>query len=275
MAVRLPVQSFWDELARIYRTLGPPTTPADEDLGFIREAIDIWTAHHPEGGLRALLLGVTPAIAGMHWPEGSSLLAIDRSIDMINAIWPGDIAEKRRAVCADWRALPLPEASLGVVIGDGIVSCIRYPEGLCELATRIRRALRGDGIFVLRPFVQSEQREDPEALLSDLDGCPSFYHFIMRLLMAVQQCPQRGVPVHEVYRLWIERGMKQQVLAAHPEWEKRDIDTVEFFNDSDTVHTFPTLRELRSVLLQFFEEVCLSTPSYPFGDRYPTLVLRP
>jgi len=88
-------------------------------------------------------------------------------------------------------------------------------------------------------------------------------------------CTQRGIPVHEVYRLWTTRRMKDEVLAARPDWEGRDIDTIELYTGPNTPHTFPSLQELRSVLHEFFDEVSALTPSYSLGDRCPTLVLRP
>jgi SAM-dependent methyltransferase len=275
MAARTTAQAFWDELSQFYKTLGPPTKPTHEDLLFIRSALDDWTARHPRQKLHALLLGVTPAIAEMQWPRGSRLLAVDNSIDMINALWRRDIPGEKSALCADWRTLPLPEKSADVIVGDGMTNCFRYPEELCEFTRNARRILSEDGMLVLRPFLQPEERESPEAVLAGLEACPGFYHFLVRLMMALQHCPQRGVPFREIYEFWLEHDLSDRVMAAHPDWRKIDIDTVRYFNVPDALHTFTTLSELQSVLLEAFENISVLTPSYPLGERFPTLVVRP
>lgn len=71
-------QSFWDEFSGYYRALGSPVVPCNEDLQFIENAVDTWAVRHPGEKLRALLLGVTPAIVSMRWPEKSFLLAVER-----------------------------------------------------------------------------------------------------------------------------------------------------------------------------------------------------
>jgi hypothetical protein len=59
-----------------------------------------------------MLLGVTPQLAGL----GGDLVAVDNSPKMLAQVWPGDAAD-RRAILADWTALPFAAGEFDAVIG--------------------------------------------------------------------------------------------------------------------------------------------------------------
>jgi len=192
-------------------------------------------------------------------------------------VWPGDISRKRWAVQGDWLNLPLEDSSLGLVVGDGSLNCLRYPEGYHSLARAISRALHKGGAFVLRCFVQPYVREAAEGVLADAmsQTIPTFNHCRFRLLMAMQECVRRGVCVSDVYDFWASRQPNGQLVNGRPGWAKQDIDMIRNYRNSRTVHTFPTLVEWSEVLCEFFENVSVFTPSYYCGNRCPTLVMRP
>lgn len=242
----------------------------------MEEAAANWSAAHPGESLRALLLGVTPEIAKMCWPQASSLMAVDSSMAMAHAVWPGNVPARRWAVCGNWLALPRRESSCEIVVGDGSINCLQYPDGFRALAENIRCVLRDDGILVLRCYVQPASKELPEQVFSDMlcANIPSFHQFKFRLLMAMQPSTEQGIAVNEVYERWANSNIDQERLMAETGWEKRAIQTIEFYRAKETVHTFPTLTELRTVLLEFFDETSFSIPAYPLGERCPSLVLR-
>jgi hypothetical protein len=64
-------------------------------------------------------------------------------------------------------------------------------------------------------------------------------------------------------------------LSLRTGWERREIETIELHNGPNTIHTFPTIDELRSVLEEYFGEIRKCVPTYPGGNLCPTLVLRP
>jgi SAM-dependent methyltransferase len=270
-------RSYWDEFAESFAALGPPLRPSSEDIGSFEEAVANWAARYPHDWLRALLLGVTPELARMRWPERSTLLAVDNSMAMAQAVWPGNVAKKRWAVCGDWLALPRPESSCQVVVGDGSINCLRYPDGFQALAKKVREVLSDNGILALRCYAQPAVKEHPEEVFAGIFDAtiPSFHHFKFRLLMAMQPSTEQGIAVNDVYKKWASHKIDEDMLIARSSWERRAIRTIEYYRDKETVHTFPTLEELRSVLLDFFDEVSCSSPSYPLGERCPLLVLKP
>jgi SAM-dependent methyltransferase len=224
-----------------------------------------------------LILGVTPELAEMRWPEQCSLLAVDQSVVMARTVWPGNILSKRWAVCGDWMDLPLRKSSIAIVVGDGSMNCVKYPEGIRELAGKVRDVLRDDGLLLLRCFVQPNCQELPEEIFSDLSQSkiPSVNHFKLRLLMALQYSAEEGIAVNDVYDRWAARGIDEECLMARTGWERSAVKVLEYYKGQNAVHTFPTLGEFRSVLHEFFDEVAFSAPSYALGDRCLRFVLQP
>jgi SAM-dependent methyltransferase len=257
--------------------LESPLRPSEEDVHAMQQVAMRHAALRPAGPFRALMLGVTPDLAKMHWPDNTRLLAVDHTFAMVKAVWPGDIAGVRHAICSDWLAMPLADSSYSLVIGDGAMSCVRYPEGLRNLAAAVARVLRSDGLLLLRCYVQPRQKEDLGRVLVGLSNGEntSFHHFKFRLLMALQEDARQGVAVADVYRCWARSGIDPERLASSTGWNLATIRTLDLYRDSTTVHTFPTLAECRSVLREYFDEVSCSFATYPLAERCPMLVLKP
>ena len=188
--------SYWNVLAGSYGALRPPLVPSGEELGFLEETTAAWAASHPGIPVQALLLGVTPLIAKMRWPQPSMLVGVDASFAMVRGVWPGNVAGVRGAVCGDWMALPLREHSCHVVIGDGSINCLGlpYPDRFRKLAESVVRMLDGDGILLLRTYLQPDVQERPEDVFESVfhPSIPTFHEFKFRLLMAVQQSAREG-----------------------------------------------------------------------------------
>jgi hypothetical protein len=270
-------RSYWDSLAQSYSLAGPPLLPSQEDLLTVERAVAEWSITHPRRRLEALMLGVTPGVARLRWPEGASLIAVDHAEAMTHAVWPRDLARGRSAVCADWRALPCRNRSCDIVTGDGSVNCVRYPEGCFALLSSISDLLREDGLFILRTYIQPECKETPDEVFAAIDGEPglTFPQFKFRLLMSVQHSAEEGAVLDRVYEAWAQRARNASRLAARTGWDEGAIRTIEFYRDSETVHTFPTLPELECAVRPWFEQVSISYPTYYLGERCPTLLLKP
>lgn len=236
-----------------------------------------WAAQHSPQQMRGLLLGVTPDIARMPWPRGMSLAAVDRSLGMLRTVWPGDLPGHRNAVCASWLSLPLAPASCDIVIGDGSMNCLRFPAPVRALAESVHAVLRDDGLFILRCYARPTPCERPGNVFADLlhNDIATFHHFKFRLLMAMQQTSQQGVCVNDVYNVWARHEIDVPDLCGKTGWAPEAVRTIELYQGSGTVHTFPSLPEFRSVLHDLFEELSVSTHSYELSECCPTLVMRP
>ncbi|MBI5085368.1 MAG: hypothetical protein HZB13_12315 [Acidobacteria bacterium] len=268
--------SYWANLASSYRAVGPPLHPSLEDIAAMESAVREWARGNAPPRLEALLLGITPMIARMRWPRPVRLLAADNSIPMLRAVWPGDIPRRRYGICASWLDLPRPAHSCDIVLGDGPMICMRYPDGFRSLSRSVCRVLKPDGIFVLRCYVQPALREDADAVFADAlrGSIPTFHQFKFRLLMALQKSASSGVKVDDVYRYWTGRVGPGGRWPSRAGWRKKDVGTIELYRGAGNVHTFPTLEEWRSVLEESFEFVSTSCATYHLADRCPVVVLR-
>jgi hypothetical protein len=269
--------SYWEVMAGCYAALGPPLRPSHEDIQVMERAIRDWSAEFAHRSLRALLLGVTPDIARMTWPARSLLAAIDISIPMARGVWPGNIPGKQAVVCADWQALPVRDASCHVVAGDGSLSCLRYPQGFLAVLSSVRRALCDEGMFLVRCYVQSEVPESPAAVFEDMfeGAIPSFHEFKLRLLMALQRRAADGVAVESAYQHWASYGFDAVEVSERTGWEPDAIRMIDLYRESETVYSFPTFSQLRSVIRDHFEEITVIGTSNGAGGRCPILICRP
>lgn len=270
-------RTYWGSLAHAYGALGPPLRPTGADIAYMEGAVAAWAGLHPARPMRAALLGVTPQIAGMRWPPGTSLIAADNSFPMVRAVWPRDLPRSRVAVCADWSALPVPESTCDVAIGDGSFSCLRYPHGFRAVAAEARRILRADGRLMVRCYIRPREQERPEDVVADLlDGAiPSFHWFKLRLLMALQESTERGVAVDAVYRFWASQRVDETALVAQTGWDAQAVRMMELYRGKDTVYSFPTMAELRRVLGESFAETAISTPPQTIEECCPIWVAAP
>lgn len=259
--------SYWTAVAQFYDLLGPPLRPSHEDVQVFESAVGAQSRHR-----HALLLGVTPALVRMRLPDCCSLVAMDYSWPMVHSVAPRD----RPKVCADWLALPLRPHSCDIVLGDGSLSMVD-PQRLRRLAEAIHSVLHKDGALILRCFFQPAVQEHPDRVFEDMRRgvIPSFNHFKLRLLMAMQTDFRQGVPVHGVWERWTRERVNPADLPDVAAWQPSVVATIEHYRHTETVYWFPTLTEFRSFMLGVFAEVSLTVPAGNLAERCPILVLKP
>lgn len=252
--------------------------PVAEDVGVVLEEVRAWRAEHGGRGPRVLLLGVTPELATMPWPRGTSLVAVDRSAPMIEAVFPKEgLPAHARAECADWRALPRGDGSVDVVVGDGCFSVFSFPGEALGFAREVRRVLGPGGRFVIRVFAAPDERESLGAIARDLGAgeIGSFHALKWRLAMALHVSAEAGVTLGDVHAACWELRHVLTDLAGAPGFEPEVTATIEAYRGSSVRYTFPTVAQLEEALAGTFAIGARLPKSYELGERCPTLVLRP
>lgn len=218
-----------------------------------------------------LILGITPELVGMTLPRGSTLVAVDREPAMIEALFQP--APDRRVLVGDWRALPLPPASIDVAAGDGCASVFAFPGEYQGFAAELARVLRPGGLALLRLFAAPASPESLDDVRAALPAIRSFHALKWRIAMAIQS-PARAVRVAAIRDAFDALVPDRAALSAHTGWAREVIDHIDNYRDSTAVYSFPTLAEVRAVVAPWFAEIACHTPSYELGERCPTLVLR-
>jgi SAM-dependent methyltransferase len=258
----------WNLHAHQWQHVAPPLRPATEDVALLESKV----AEHVRPGL-SVLLGVTPEIAGMRWPSGTTLLAVDRCMGMIRGIWPCTGIPDRLVVCGDWFSLPVADGSCGLVLGDGCLTLIPYPDGYARALATVVRALAPQGILSMRYFCRPEVSETLAAVVADLEtGRIGNFHILKwRLAMALHGSATEGVSVGVIWETFNAAVSDRDALAADLGWPRAAIDTIDVYRGVDTRYFFPTLVEIRELTEPLFQELSVDVPGYELGDRCPTV----
>lgn len=264
----------WNQHARQWSLIGPPLRPAVEDILLLENEISDWCARTAVSAPRALLCGVTPEVAGMRWPAGTGLVAVDHSRPMIAGVWPAEAPGS--AICGDWLKLPLADASRHLLIGDGCYSLLVGSAQYAAFAAELRRVATDDALLAMRYFLRPEMAEAVPRVIDDLwqRRIGNFHVFKWRLAMALHGTLEQGLRLGDVWKVWHEAVPDPEKLAAHLGWPLAVVNTINNYRNVDTRYSFPTLAEIRAFTGDF-EVGAMHVPAYELGERCPTLIMRP
>lgn len=265
--------NHWERHARQWRHVGLPLRPSPDDVRIMQNLI---RSLDPGRFKRALLFGVTPELATMDWPDGTRLLAVDRSEGMIRHVWPrSGLTVAAHVICGNWNRLPVADGSLDMVVGDGFYTPQTYPGDYLRLGAELHRALRPGGCYLIRVFVRPEEREGMDAIQRDFlaAGIGTFHALKWRIAMALHGSLEDGVRLADVWRHWTTMRAEAERLGIAPAWPPEEISTIDAYRDMEARYTFPTLAELREILGAHFIELACHVPGYELGDRCPILML--
>ncbi|MFI5297537.1 MAG: class I SAM-dependent methyltransferase [Polyangiales bacterium] len=261
-------------MSKRWALLGPPLRPCPFDVAIATRVVTAQsTTKRP---LRALILGVTPELATLPWPEGTQLRAIDRVASMIETLWPREgLPADAEAILGEWQSMPFSPSSIDVVLGDGVLVPLAFPAQATQLFDEVRRVLVEDGAFVLRSFVAPDARESLDAIAEDLRaGRVASVHVLKwRLAMAIQASAAQGVCVEAIYDAFAAMVPDRDALADRLGWPQVAMTTFDSYPGSTSRYAFLRLAELEALCAQRFVVRERVTPTYPLGERCPTFIL--
>lgn len=263
-------KQFWQSVPRQWQHFGPPLRPSPEDIRIMEEQVARWSHEFGKEGYTVLLCGVTPEIAGMNWPASIRLWAIEKSRAMIEEVWPAKNVSNQLVLEADWTQLPFLPDSFDIVIGDGCLSSLAYPQRQSDYLSLLKGVLKHNGLLIMRFFVQKDVPERPEDVFEDLarGNIGNFHVFKWRLTMSLQPSASEGVRVDDVWRAWTLAGVST-------DFPRQAVDTIDTYKDSDHILTFTTMDEIRRVHAPLFREKACIVPGYELGERCPIMVFAP
>ena len=217
---------------------------------------------------QVLLLGITPELQDL----AQKLTAIDINAEMLRSLW------NRRccAVQGDWLHLPFPEMCFELVVGDGSLSNLSYPDSYAILFNELKRVLIHGGRIAMRLFTSPQEAEDIDAVVEQAStgSIRSFHAFKWRLAMAlvtVNQTP--NIPVSLILSVF-ERFFPDRSKLAHASgWKLDEIATIDAYRNSQAEYSFPSLAHVRQLVPQGLTEKAVLTGSYELAERCPILVL--
>jgi len=266
---------YWEARASHWRVASPPA-PSREDVIWYEARAGENAMSLAGRPLQALLLGVTPAIAAMRWPDSTLLTAVDWSQGMIRHVWPRQsVPAHARAVCADWRQLPIATGSIDLVVGDGCYSVLRLADAAL-LNREVHRALRPDGLYCQRCFRQPERPISIPQLFDQLFAgrMRNLDLFRWLLAMAVHGTSTDGVDLRHVWQVWYEHVPDPAAMRERFGWADEALANFKFWQENGGRFSFPSQAELRELAEPCFELIASETPRYEMGECFPRLVMR-
>jgi SAM-dependent methyltransferase len=262
----------WPQVADSFlRLIGPPLRPLPADIEIVEMHVSHWhaaTGRPP----RALILGVTPEYYHLGWPQGSIVRAIDRTKAMIHHVWPGPVEHVTQA---EWLDLSVANDSLDIVLCDGGLHLLPYPDEQAELARRLAASLAPGGRCLFRLFAPRAPAETPEQVLDALKQrtIPSLNILKLRLGMALQTSAKDGVKLDDVWCALDLAFPDQPSLARHLGWSEEHLGAINAYRGKMTRYHFVTEDEaiatLESAGLKLHAR---HQPDYLLGEHCPTLV---
>jgi SAM-dependent methyltransferase len=251
----------------------PPFGPSEDDAAFMLEmtAPSLSAAREPA----VLVLGVTPRVVHLDWPDGANIAAVDSSPGMVAAFAPHP-ALPSKAICAPWQEMPLDGGAFNAVVGDGSFNSLPRLRDYKPAFKEVARILKPEGVLVLRFFVRPEPQEAPEQLvaLARAGAFPSTAAFRLRFAMALTEA-DGSVGLSSLWDAFQRLAPDRDQLAQETGWPRGDIDRVDVDQDSRVRFTFPTLSQLASLAEPEFAVQHIERGTYTQAEHCPTVLFRP
>jgi SAM-dependent methyltransferase len=265
--------AHWHNIAGQWDQVGSPLRPTAQDQAMYANVISRWS-----GGTapRGLILGVTPELYHLPWPEGSHVSAMDHTQRMIDLVWPGP---RQDALCADWRDMPLETASRDIALCDGGIIMLSYPHGHSQMVRGLERVLAPGGVCAFRLYVLPATPETPEAVLDDLlaGRIANLNILKLRLGMAMQEQREHGVQLGQVWEALHRAAPDFPGLAADIGWPLDHLLAINTYRDCPSRYYFLTLTDVCRLFCENpggFSHESTHEPTYSLGERCPQVVFR-
>jgi len=257
----------WSALARQYLSIPGPLRLVAEDVEMYSKPVNAWLSQHSKP--RVLILGVTPEFYKMPWPEGTDILAVDRSERMLNEIWPGT---ESQTMCADWVNMALKEGSRDIAFCDGGLTLLKYSQQLVQLAKVLRTTLSKHGLFAVRIFEHGQVFESPASVMEEfLNGQIANSSLLkFRLALAMNDTVKSGVNLGAIWRYYSACIPGPEKLAALTGWTDTELKTIDTYKESKEQYYFPSIDDLCDIFCgpnAGFECDSVQTPTYPFSEH--------
>lgn len=266
--------SHWSRVAHSWSLVGPPLRPIAPDLALFDQAIAAWQeagAGEPE----ALILGVTPELCqGLQWPCGTRLSALDGSVDMIEAVWPGP---PDTAHVGSWTDMPFAPSSRDLILCDGGFGLLSI-QGQHALLHEIARLLSPRGVFAVRLFAPMGRTGSLEDIAADLHArrVASLDQLKLRLWGALQESAATGVRPRDVVARIHAMSDDGRLLVEKLGWNAAHVDRLHVHRESAAHYHLTDESDLADMVLAIpgLQLHSIARPDYAYGECCPVVTIR-
>lgn len=246
-------RDHWDKHAGQWQRIGSPLRPCAEDIDCFRAALS--------GS--GLLLGVTPELADI-----GHITALDHNPTMIDRLAAG------MAITGEWLAMPFEPARFDFALGDGSPNMLAYPHEYSALFAQLQRVLKPGGLVAFRLFAAPAEAETLATLVhaAHAGTIGSFHAFKWRWAMAlVAAAGDPNIHVADILAAFNQHFPDRAALAAASGWHPQSIDTIDVYDGSSIVYSFPTLQQMQQVAAPWLQQQSVHHGHYELAERCPIL----
>lgn len=260
-----PDEGQWRSAADRWHLLGPPLRPGAPDVALYQAAVD--ERARGAGLGEALILGVTPEIGTLAWPEGARVTALDRSREMIDKVWPGNPED---AVEGDWCAPPFAAGRFDMAFCDGGFHVLD-PRQQAAFVAGLGRIVVAGGIVALRLYLPPATRETPDDVIRALGAgaVASMNALKLRLAHALAGRPEEGVMLDAIWRALHDRIGNRDHVFDRLGWSREEVAMIDLYRGSAARYYFDRPEAIRAVLEGggAFRLLRTDAPAQPMGDQ--------
>ncbi len=260
--------AYWSAIARNWHLIGPPLRPDPQDLQFLSSLIARWPTSKT---MRALVLGATPEFHSLAWPASSKVLAVDRTQEMLSALWPGE------SLCANWLDLPLADASRDLILCDGGLHLMQDQSLQKKFVDSIARVIAPDGLLAVRLFLPSDRYESVEEIFDECRArkIANVHQLKFRLWMSLRDPSTSDVMLDDVWNAVQSRWSDFKSLFQKLQWPPESSAAIDAYRGRDERYCFLPFTEIDAMFCAGgFERNEIFEPTYDLGRFCPTIVYR-
>lgn len=204
----------WDKITS-------PARPSTSDIKAYKNLV-------PEGPV--LLMGVTPELHNAF----DDILAIDRDIQMINNVWPGD-TDKKKVMNAQWETFITSNNKFMGIIGDCSLTLLADVKSITNFNQKAYNWLMPGGVFAHRIF---HKPKDPitREYLSYITKGPApinFNAFKWMMFMYYAHEIHNKIKVPNIRKLFNELCPVRETVSEATGWTMNQINSIDIYEHSD------------------------------------------
>ncbi len=263
--------SIWNNQATRWEHVGFPTRPSLEDGAIITSIAK--KKRYGNNSTHIAVLGVTPEIIQLDWPKGSTIDAVDMNPWMIEKLYKPHHTFPTTVHQGYWQSMPMSNASVDLVVGDGIFTPLETVDDYHALFCEMNRILKPAGVMIIRAFIRPDKREKIENIVSDtLAGKIQYFGSLKwRIAMALVD-DSFSIKPAEIHRVFESHFSDRNNLSTLCNWSMETISTIDSYRDMESVFTFPTLDELTQLSQKYAKITDIQSGTYELADRCLTIV---
>jgi hypothetical protein len=174
--------------------------------------------------------------------------------------------------------MPLESGSAHFILGDGCTTQLANRKAYKVFFKEQRRIIKNDGFLLMRCFLNTQKRESNNQIIkSALQGRIQFFgslkwRIAMALLSKRHTFSIKVKKIHEAFNSLFPLRIE---LAKSCHWNIDLINTIDTYKNSDISYTFPSLKELKTLIAPEFEIIKIYYPHYELTERCPIILMRP